>query len=308
MPQLLPSSIFFYDISWVRPGGRLVLSIFFLTVGLLWVMLLMKRPAVKSLKTGAAIFVLGVGAGASMVILGKILEKTQLVRDTLVPNGFIIAWIAGICGLWTMIMAINASQLKLPVSKLQHVGLTFALMAAFYVVGGFVHSISILMAWLAIFTLLASISVYIWALPKRVKDGTWAEAIAGAMASFVLMTFIYAIIPHEWITFATSYLGFTADAKVSSGGQFVLNTWLEGNFWTKETRVIPFQVTFEALQDQATMAIYVIGATINIKLFSAWQKRNEPIPVKDEFQDADTKPSKLSRFGRPIKSLKATKA
>jgi len=307
VPQLLPSSIFFYDISWIRPGGRLVLGIFMLTVGLFWVMLLMKSSAVKSFKTGAAIFVLGVGAGSSMVIVGKIAEKNQLIRDTLVPNGFIIAWIAGICGLWVLIMSINASQLKLPISKLQHVLATIVLMAVFYVVGGFVHPVSILMAWFSIITLLISITAYIWALPKRVEDATWIEAVAGAMGSFALMVFIYAIIPHEWITFATSYLGFTSDAKVSSGGQFILNTWLDGNFWTKQTRIIPFAVSFEALQDQATIAIYVIGATINIKLFAAWQKRNEPLPTKEEARDADSKPSKLSRFGRPIKSLKATK-
>ena len=308
MPQLLPSSIFFYDISWIRPGGRLVLGVFLLTFGLTWVMLLMKRPAVKTFKTGIAIFVLGVGAGSSMVILGRLVGEDQLIRDTLVPNGFIIAWISGLCGLWVLIMSINASQLKLPVSKLQHVAITLALMFGFYLVGGFVHSVTILMAWLVILTLLISISLYIWALPKRINDGTWAEVIVGAICSFAMMAFIYAIIPHEWITFATSYLGFTSDAKVSTGGQFVLNTWLDGNLWTKRTRVIPFEVTFEALQDQATLAIYVIGATINIKLFSAWQKRNEPVKATSESDDAISKPSKLSRFGRPIKSLKATKA
>jgi hypothetical protein len=160
VPQLLPSSIFFYDISWIRPGGRLVLGIFMLTVGLFWVMLLMKSSAAKSFKTGAAIFVLGVGAGSSMVIVGKIAEKNQLIRDTLVPNGFIIAWIAGICGLWVLIMSINASQLKLPISKLQHVLATIVLMAVFYVVGGFVHPVSILMDWFSIITLLISIKTY----------------------------------------------------------------------------------------------------------------------------------------------------
>ncbi len=308
MPQLLPSSIFFFDISWIRPGGRLVLAVLLLTVGLLWIMLLMKHPAVKSFKTGAAIFVLGVGGGTSMVIVGRLLDESSLARGTLIVNGFMIAWIAGFCGLWTMILSINASQLKLPVSKLQHTGITIAIMLIFYVIGGFVHNVSVLMAWLAIITLLTSVSLYIWSLPKRTEDGTWAEVIFGAMASFVLMALIYAIIPHEWITFATSYLGFTADAKLSEGGQFILKTWLDGNFWTKQTRLIPFEVTLEAMQDQATMAIYVVGAVINIKLFSAWQKRNDPLQAKDETQSSESKLSKLSRFGRPMKSLKATKA
>ena len=308
MPDLLPRSVFFYHPQWVGPGGRLVWSLLFLTFGLLWVMLLMKHPAIKSWKTGVAIFVLGVGAGVTQIVIGKLTYDTQLVRDTLVPNGWITLWLAAFCGIFTLMMSINASPIKLPFSKRVHVLGTIGLIVVFYLIGGFVHAITVLTTWGMILTLLASITLYIWALPPRVEDATWAEAIAGALFSFLLMAFIYAIVPHEWITFATSYLGFTKDAKVSSGGQFVLNTWLGGDFWTKRTRVIPFEVTFEALQDQATSLIYVIGATLNIKLFVAWQKRNEVVKAKEISEDEESAPSKLSRFGRPLRSLKTSKA
>lgn len=304
----MPRSVFFYHPIWAGPGGRLVWAILLLSIMLLWTMLLMKHPAVKSYKTGAAIFVIGVAAGIGQVVLGKITNKTQLVRDTLVPNGYITLWIAAICGLWVFIMAINAKQLNLKFSRNVHLVGTLVLIVAFYLIGGFVHSVSILTAWAMMATLVVSITLFIWSLPPREKDATWAGAIAGALASFFMMAFIYAIIPHEWITFATSYLGFTKDAKVSAGGQFVLNTWLDGKFWTKRTRVLPFEVTFETLQDQATMLIYVIGATLNIKLFVAWQKRNEPVVAKAESADVDSAPSKLSRFGRPLKVLKTSKA
>lgn len=267
----------------------------------------MKHNAVKSIKTGPGIAVVGFIAGAGMVVVGRIFEKTPLVKDTLVPNGFLILWITLVTGVWVTIMAIRVNPLKLPITKMQHLGITIAAIVVLYVIGGFFHGISILCAWLIMFTILGSITVFIWSLDRRTEQSTWVLAISGALASFVLMTFIYAIIPHEWITFATSYLSFTKDAKVSTGGQFVLNTWLGGDFWTERTRLLPMEVTYEMLQDQATMAIYVIGAVINIKLFAAWQKRNDPLPEKSEEASSDA-PTKTSRFGRPVKAVKASKA
>ncbi len=288
------------------PGGRLLWALLFTTVGLLWVMMFMKHNAVKSIKTGPAIAVVGFIAGAGMVVVGRIFEKTPLVKDTLVPNGFLILWIAIVTGIWVTIMAIRFNPLKLPVTKVQQLFITIAAIVVLYLIGGFVHAVSILTAWLIMFTILGSISIFIWSLDRRTEQSTWALAITGALATFVLMTLIYAIIPHEWITFATSYLNFTKDAKVSTGGEFVLNTWLGGDFWTERTRILPLEVTYEMLQDQATMAIYVIGAVINVKLFAAWQKRNDPLPAKSEEDEAA--PKKTSRFGRPLKSLKASKA
>lgn len=303
----MPRSVFFYQPIWAGPGGRLVWSILMLTIMLVWTMLLMKHPAIKSYKTGAGILILGMGAGSSLVALGKIADNTPLARDTLVPNGYIFLWIAAICGLWTLIMAINAKQLKLKFSRTNHVLGTIGLIVVFYLIGGFVHAVSILMAWCILATIIVSITIYIWSLPPRVEDSTWATAIAGALASFFMMAFIYAIIPHEWITFATSYLGFTKDVKASTGGEFIVNTWLGGHFWTSQTRIIPFEVTFEVWQDQATIFIYVIGATLNIKLFSAWQRRNEPVAKKAEIADEEKASSKFSRFGRPIKAMKTSK-
>ena len=271
-------------------------------------MLLMKHPAVKSAKTGAGILVVGTGAGVSMAVAGKTILEDTLTGNSLIPMGFMIAWMCFIGGLWSLIMSLNVSPLNLKVSRNQFVLLSVALVACLYVIGGFVHSITILTTWLIGLTILSAISIYIWTLPRRVGDSTWAAAIFGALASFTMMAFIYAIIPHEWITFATSYLGWTKDVKLSTGGEFVLQTWLNGNIWTKQTRVAPFEINLEMIQDNATMAIYVITAVINVKLFAAWQKRNEPVAAKSQDADEDSATSKLSRFGQPIKSLKNSKA
>lgn len=307
MPQLLPNSIVFYSADWMGPAGRLTWSVIFTTLGLFWVMLLMKHAAIKNKMLGPSFLVVGTLIGSLMALAGKTILDGSLTGNTLIPFGFVIAWFSFIGGIWTIIMSISFKQMKLPFSRVIHVLLTIAIMFGFYLIGGFVHSITILCAWLAALSLLGSISLYFWSLPKRQSDSTWPEAVAGGIASFILMAFIYAIIPHEWITFANSYLGWTKDVKLSAGGEFVLQTWLNGNFWTKQTRIIPFELNLEAIQDNATIVIYVVTAIINIKLFAEWQKRNDPVKERIK-EDFETKPSKLSRFGRPVKALKASRA
>jgi hypothetical protein len=306
VPQLLPRSSFFYTPDWLPHAGRLTWALIITTFGILWAMLLMKNAAVKNKLVGPAIFVLGIGAGVSMVVIGRITDKTPLVRDTLVPNGYLIAWACFILGIWTMICSIHAKQLKLPMSKTQLIVSTAVVIIGLYILGGFVHSISILCLWISGLALVTCITMLVWGAAPRPEESTWAEAIFGAILVFVMMTFIYAIIPHEWINYATSYLGFTKDVKVSKGGEFFLKTWLHGNFWTKRTRVLPLEVNFETLQDQLTGAIYVAGAVLNIKMFAAWQKRNQPVPEKVETEEEA--PSKLSRFGRPLRKLKSARA
>jgi hypothetical protein len=102
-------------------------------------------------------------------------------------------------------------------------------------------------------------------------------------------------------TYATSYLTFTKDVKISTGGEFVLKTWMRGEFWDDRTSLIPFEVNMVHLQDQTTTLIYIIGAVINVKLFVAWQNRNAPYPKKAELAEGEEAPTKTSRFGRPVK-------
>jgi hypothetical protein len=311
MPNLLPGSVFDFQLDWMGPAGRLVWSVLLTTIGLFWVMLLMKRQAVTSKVAGPGILIVGTGAGIAMVLAGKTFLDGTLTGDTLVPFGFMIAWFSFVCGIWTLIMSVTFNPLELKFSHKQQLWGTIAIVIGLYVLGGLIGSSQLwfvfVTTWLIFTVIVVSISLYIWSLPRRENDATWAEAIAGALAVFVMMTFIYALIPHEWITFATSYLNFTKDVKVSEGGTFVLQTWLNGDVWTKQTRVIPFEINLEIIQDHATIAIYVITATINIKLFAAWQKRNVPVVAPEE-SETNEAPSKTSRFGRPLRALKPSRA
>ena len=113
MPRLMPRTFFSFKPLWLGPGGRLVWALLILTISLVWLMMLMKNRAVKNVKLGPGVIVGGFIVGAVMVWLGRIFEKTQLVKDTLVPNGYLIAWIAVIAGLLTSIASIRFSQLHL---------------------------------------------------------------------------------------------------------------------------------------------------------------------------------------------------
>lgn len=272
----------------------------------------MKRPAVKHKNrfAGPAIMFLGSGGGLTLVIVGRfIFDGTKETGLGLETMGWMTVYPALIFGFWGALMAINAKQIKLPVTRTKFLSITFVLIFILYILGGKVHVLTMPLVWVNILIFLVSISLVIWSLPKREKDGTWAETIIGAFAVFVMMTLLYAVIPHEWITYATSYLNFTKDVKISTGGEFILKTWLDGSFWNDNTKIIPFEVNMVHLQDQTTTLIYIIGAVINVKLFVAWQNRNQPYVKKsDAIAQGDEAPTKTSRFGRPVKKTKKVKA
>lgn len=312
MPNLLPQSLFSYHLLWVPHAGRLIWGIFLLTVFLFWAMLLMKRPAVKYKNrfAGPAIIVLGCGAGATLVIAGKYIFDDTFSALGQVTMGWMTIYASIIFGLWGTIMAINAKQISLPISQKKLIGFSVIAMVVLYVVGAKVNVLTIPFVWVNVLIFISLITLIVWSTPKREKDGTWAETILGAFVVFVMMTLLYAVIPHEWISYATSYLNFTKDVKISTGGEFVLKTWMHGHFWNDNTRLIPFEVNMVHLQDQTTILIYVIGATINVKLFVAWQNRNQPYLTKVETtqEDGEEAPSRTSRFGRPVRKTKKTKA
>ncbi len=123
------------------------------------------------------------------------------------------------------------------------------------------------------------------------EESTWAECILGAVGVFALMALAYAIIPHEWLTFAN------ADLEWGESSKFV---------WTSSEDILgfipihyPFNLDFPALRDIVVTLIYVVFLGLNLKLFVMWQQRNE-VPA----EAAEGAPSKLSRFGRPLRAMR----
>jgi hypothetical protein len=112
---------------------------------------------------------------------------------------------------------------------------------------------------------------------------TWAEAMAGAVGVFALMTLAYAVIPHEWITFSDKYLRWDTTKFLVRSGQSVLGV----NF--------PTDINMRAISDAIAAGIYVVAFGLNLFLFVAWQKRGQVAQAS-----ADELPKK-SRFGRPLR-------
>lgn len=125
------------------------------------------------------------------------------------------------------------------------------------------------------------------------EPATWAECYAGAVGAFALMALGYAIVPHEFLTYANADLewGDTSKFIVRSGSAvlgFLPVDW-------------PFNIDYPALRDVVVTLIYVVLLGLNLKLWVMWQDRNKA-PAADDSGEATT--GKRSRFGRPLRSLR----
>ena len=120
------------------------------------------------------------------------------------------------------------------------------------------------------------------------EPATWAECFAGAVGVFALMALGYAIVPHEFLTFANANLEWGDSSKfvVQSGHQvfgFLPVDW-------------PFSFDYPALRDVGVTIIYVVLLGLNLKVFVMWQNRHQVATATD-----DDAPPKRSRFGRPLR-------
>lgn len=123
--------------------------------------------------------------------------------------------------------------------------------------------------------------------PEQVT--TWSEAFGGAVGVFALMGVAYAIVPHEFLTFANADLEWGDSSKfIFQSGHEILG-FLPVNW--------PFSMDFPALRDIVVTMIYVVLLGLNLKLFVMWQDRNKVAAATD-----DDAPPKRSRFGRPLRT------
>jgi hypothetical protein len=135
--------------------------------------------------------------------------------------------------------------------------------------------------------------------PKSPEPATWAATILGALLVWALMTLAYGVWPHEWLTFANSYLNWGKDTYVVQENQLFGGTFP------------PIDVPRYVLADIVAAGSYFVFGTINVYLFAAWQKRKVAEPAGE---DADTPSEPLtgpfsrlrrkragtSAYGRPV--------
>lgn len=102
---------------------------------------------------------------------------------------------------------------------------------------------------------------------------SWGEAMAAATFAMFLFFWWYGVIPHQWLTYAESELGWRAD-----------NLLLEPSTWQ------PLTVTYQALGDIVAVVIYGVGIALHVGMWAVWNDRAKQKPV--------TVPA--SRYGRPL--------
>jgi lysylphosphatidylglycerol synthetase-like protein (DUF2156 family) len=148
----------------------------------------------------------------------------------------------------------------------------------------FASAIQTVVVWAALALLLAIAFAAVVSRDPRSPDRqtTWAEAMVGAVVVFTLMTLAYGVIPHEWLTFANSYLNMSTDQFVS---------------WPFERLI---KLPYSAFRDIIATLIYVVAIGANLVLWTKWQARLTPAPAAAEGEAATV--VRTSRFGRPLKS------
>ncbi len=137
---------------------------------------------------------------------------------------------------------------------------------------------------------------YVAKKPRPNRERTWAASMGGAVAVLAGMFLLYAVVPHEWITYADSRLGWTKDAIFLQHGY----KGPSGGLFTITNIPFPFTITWEVVSDMVTMGIYTVFVTINLLLFKKWQQRPVESEAAEVVTTSEPKPSGKSRYGRPL--------
>ena len=151
--------------------------------------------------------------------------------------------------------------------------------------------------WATLLFTIGLVIAFFWTRrPKPAEPATWAKTIAGAMLVWAMMTLGYGTIPHEWLTFANSYLNF--------------NT---ATFVMTRNRIIHFDIPRSAIVDAVVTGIYGIVLVLQVWLFIRWQKRpvaEAAVETTEVEAEEDTggplarlrrrREKRVSAYGRPV--------
>ncbi len=140
------------------------------------------------------------------------------------------------------------------------------------------------LSWLIAIALTAGILEYAKRRPVDARL-SWGEANAGAAYVFLLLFWIYGVVPHQWLTYADNELSWRVD-KLLVGPTGIGFTDGEGLVsWA-----LPFQVTYLVVRDIIAVIIYGLALAGNVALWSIWQDRGKVAPTEVE----------TSTYGRPL--------
>ena len=129
--------------------------------------------------------------------------------------------------------------------------------------------------------------------PPSGRPLTWAAAMAGAVGAFGLMLVTYGSVPHEWLTYAGSVLGWRDDKLFVKNNHVLFSIGHRAYHW-------PITVTGRAVQDTIATLIYIVFFGLHLLLWSQWQKQRATATPRAPRVKAAPTPAGTSAFGRPV--------
>ncbi|MGB3412301.1 MAG: hypothetical protein WBA45_14025 [Microthrixaceae bacterium] len=119
---------------------------------------------------------------------------------------------------------------------------------------------------------------------------TWGEAMLGAVYVFFIIFWIYGVVPHQWLTWADSELGWRPDLIwFGKGGEITLP--FVG--WSWSTPWFPIMVNARAVRDIIATVLYVVFLGLQMWVWGWWQNRGKRA-------DAAKAIEPTSNYGRPL--------
>ena len=116
------------------------------------------------------------------------------------------------------------------------------------------------------------------------KVFTWGESMLFATYVFLIMFWVYGVVPHQWLTWADSELNWRPD-RLLVGPRLP---------WTGDQGIVawglPFTMTYLVIRDSVAVLIYAVGLGGNVVLWRKWQSRGTEAP----------EPTATSEYGRPL--------
>ena len=124
---------------------------------------------------------------------------------------------------------------------------------------------------------------------KRRPVGTplsWGEAMFAATYVFLLMFWVYGVVPHQWLAWADNELGWRSDSYLLGPSSTSTLPVLEN---------LPFNVSKQAVRDIIATLIYGVYLTGQVALFVMWQGRGDAAARKQKAIEERT-----TAYGRPL--------
>lgn len=144
-----------------------------------------------------------------------------------------------------------------------------------------------MVAFVASLLITLALVAFIVPLAKRRPVGTaltWGESMAAAIYVFFTMFWIYAMVPHLWLTWSGNELNWRPD-KLLLGPGSILKTQAAGG-WN------PVALNYQIIRDIIAVLIYVVALGLNMYLWAWWQNRGKRAAAVPEIATSD--------YGRPL--------